>query len=83
MQALHHQQFLQLHQAGSLLLLPNAWDAASAKIFEASGASAVATSSASLAWACGYADGGALPTEELLHACSAARNRPLSSLICG
>jgi 2-methylisocitrate lyase-like PEP mutase family enzyme len=68
MQALHHQQFLKLHQAGSLLLLPNAWDAASAKLFEAAGASAVATSSASLAWACGYADGGALPPEELLHA---------------
>ncbi len=71
MRALHHQQFLQLHQApGSILLLPNAWDAASAKTFEASGAAAVATSSASLAWACGYADGGALPPEELLHAVS-------------
>jgi hypothetical protein len=69
MRALHHQQFLKLHQVpGSLLLLPNAWDAASARIFEASGATAVATSSASLAWACGYADGGALPPEELLHA---------------
>lgn len=69
MRALHHQQFLQLHQApAGLLLLPNAWDAASARIFEASGAAAVATSSASLAWACGYADGGALPPEELLHA---------------
>lgn len=69
MRALHHQQFLELHQAPHcVLLLPNAWDAASARIFEASGATAVATSSASLAWACGYADGGALPPEELLHA---------------
>lgn len=68
---LHHAQFLQLHQASSMiLLLPNAWDAASAKLFEASGAAAVATSSASLAWACGYADGGALPPDELLHAVS-------------
>jgi 2-methylisocitrate lyase-like PEP mutase family enzyme len=71
MRALHHQQFLTLHQApNKLLLLPNAWDAASARIFEASGATAVATSSASLAWACGYADGGALPPKELLHAVS-------------
>jgi 2-methylisocitrate lyase-like PEP mutase family enzyme len=69
MQTLHHQQFAQLHQApNGILLLPNAWDAASAKIFEASGAKAVATSSASLAWACGYADGGALPPDELLDA---------------
>ncbi|WP_457282578.1 isocitrate lyase/PEP mutase family protein [Polaromonas sp. P5_D5] len=69
MQVLHHQQFAQLHQAPhGVLLLPNAWDAASAKIFEASGAKAVATSSASLAWACGYADGGALPPDELLDA---------------
>ncbi|MEO7886490.1 MAG: isocitrate lyase/phosphoenolpyruvate mutase family protein, partial [Polaromonas sp.] len=69
MQALHHQQFVQLHQAPhGVLLLPNAWDAASVKIFEASGAKAVATSSASLAWACGYADGGALPPDELLDA---------------
>jgi len=69
MQALHHAQFLKLHQAPSgILLLPNAWDAASARIFEASGAVAVATSSASLAWACGYADGGALPPHELLDA---------------
>ena len=69
MRALHHQQFLKLHQAAdNILLLPNAWDAASAKLFEASGAAAVAISSASLAWACGYADGGALPPEELLHA---------------
>lgn len=68
MQTLHHQQFTQLHQSpDSILLLPNAWDAASAKIFEASGAKAIATSSASLAWACGYADG-ALPPGELLDA---------------
>jgi 2-methylisocitrate lyase-like PEP mutase family enzyme len=69
MQALHYKQFAQLHQApNGVLLLPNAWDAASAKIFEASGAKAIATSSASLAWACGYADGGALPPDELLDA---------------
>lgn len=69
MQTQHHQQFAQLHQApNGILLLPNAWDAASARIFEASGARAVATSSASLAWACGYADGGALPPDELLDA---------------
>lgn len=68
-QAALHQQFAQLHStAGQLLLLPNAWDAASAKLFEASGAQAIATSSASLAWARGYADGSALPHSELISA---------------
>ena len=69
MQTRHHKQFAELHQTpNGILLLPNAWDAASAKLFEASGAKAVATSSASLAWACGYADGGGLPPDELLDA---------------
>ncbi len=40
-----------------MLLLPNAWDAASAALMEDAGAKAVATSSAAVAWARGYADG--------------------------
>lgn len=61
-------QFQALHRAASPLLLPNAWDAASARLFEQAGAAAIATSSASLAWSLGHADGGALPPEELLAA---------------
>lgn len=61
-------RFQALHLAPAPLLLPNAWDAASARLFELAGASAIATSSASLAWSLGYADGGALPPEELLAA---------------
>jgi 2-methylisocitrate lyase-like PEP mutase family enzyme len=60
--------FFALHAADTPLLLPNAWDAASALLFEDAGARAVATSSASLAWSLGYADGGALPPQELLGA---------------
>lgn len=62
------QTFHAQHRAPTPLLLPNAWDAASARLFEQAGASAVATSSASLAWSLGHADGGALPPEELLAA---------------
>jgi 2-methylisocitrate lyase-like PEP mutase family enzyme len=61
-----HARFSALHDHDTPLLLPNAWDAASARLLQECGASAIATSSAAVAWACGYADGGALPREELL-----------------
>lgn len=58
--------FRALHAADRILVLPNAWDAASAALFRSAGAAAIATSSAGLAWCCGYPDGDALPTEDLL-----------------
>ena len=61
-----HAQFVALHDTDIPLLLPNAWDAASARLSQEAGATAVATSSAAMAWALGYADGGRLPREELL-----------------
>jgi len=61
-----HAQFVALHDTDIPLLLPNAWDAASARLWQEAGATAVATSSAAVAWALGYADGGHLPREELL-----------------
>lgn len=54
------QVFHALHGEG-LLILPNAWDAGSARIVEHAGAKAVATSSAAVAWAHGYPDGEAMP----------------------
>jgi 2-methylisocitrate lyase-like PEP mutase family enzyme len=57
--------FHTLHQSG-LLILPNAWDAGSARIIEHAGAKAIATSSAAVAWAHGYPDGEAVPPEALL-----------------
>ncbi len=57
--------FHALHQSG-LLILPNAWDAGSARVIEHAGAKAIATSSAAVAWAHGYPDGEALPQETLL-----------------
>jgi 2-methylisocitrate lyase-like PEP mutase family enzyme len=60
--------FRALHGPGRCLVLPNAWDAASARLAEAAGAQAVATSSAALSWAHGYADGETIPPTTLLAA---------------
>lgn len=53
--------FRQLHAPGKLLILPNAWDAGSARVIEEAGAAAIATTSSGLGWAHGYPDGNALP----------------------
>ncbi|MVM31369.1 isocitrate lyase/phosphoenolpyruvate mutase family protein [Spirosoma sp. HMF4905] len=50
-------KFISLHRQAKPLILPNAWDAASAKVIEASGALAIATTSAGVAWSLGYPDG--------------------------
>jgi len=58
--------FRKLHAAPGMLVLPNAWDAGSARLIESVGARAIATTSAGVAWARGYPDGDALPIELLL-----------------
>src|SRR5580704_7403795 len=60
--------FRALHATGKLLILPNAWDAGSARLAEDCGAKAIATSSAAVCWAHGYADGETMPTAILLAA---------------
>lgn len=57
------QTFRSLHQQPTVLRLPNAWDAGSARLFESLGATAIATTSAGVAWSQGYADGGVLPVD--------------------
>jgi 2-methylisocitrate lyase-like PEP mutase family enzyme len=57
--------FLALH-AGPGFVLPNAWDAGSARILEQVGFPAIATTSAGIAWACGVPDGGALDRDTML-----------------
>jgi hypothetical protein len=42
------------------------WDAGSARLIEAQGASAIATTSAGFAWALGYPDGRMLPFDEVI-----------------
>jgi 2-methylisocitrate lyase-like PEP mutase family enzyme len=59
------QVFRGLHEHG-LLVLPNAWDAGSARLMESVGARAIATSSAAVAWSHGYPDGDLLPVDRLV-----------------
>jgi len=58
--------FRKLHDGPDVLVLANAWDAASAAIIADAGAKAVATSSAAVAWAYGYADGDVLPVDKVV-----------------
>jgi 2-methylisocitrate lyase-like PEP mutase family enzyme len=61
----HGADFLALH-AGSGFVIPNAWDAGSARILEGVGFPAIATTSAGIAWSSGVPDGGALGLETML-----------------
>jgi len=60
--------FRNLHRGPSLLLLPNAWDAISARICAAAGFPSIATTSGGVSWALGYADGEAAPWPEVVAA---------------
>jgi len=60
--------FRKLHQGPRPLVLPNAWEAGSARLIQSCGAQAIATTSAGLAWSHGYADGGAFPAGVLFEA---------------
>src|ERR1700722_2722709 len=62
--------FRELHKNTTPLRLPNAWDAGSARLFESQGATAIATTSAGVAWALGYQDGRLLPVDEVIGAAS-------------
>jgi 2-methylisocitrate lyase-like PEP mutase family enzyme len=54
--------FRELHAEGPVpLVLVNVWDAASAKLVEAAGAHALATSSSAISWSLGFPDGNQLP----------------------
>lgn len=55
-----------LHHGPEILVLPNAWDCASARVFEELGYPAIATTSAGVAFAWGYADGQNIPAKEML-----------------
>jgi 2-methylisocitrate lyase-like PEP mutase family enzyme len=63
--------FRALHAPGNLLVLPNAWDAASARLFEEGGAQAIATTSSGVAWSQGYPDGNAMPPAVVVAAVAA------------
>ncbi len=57
-----------LHRPGHPLVLINAWDCASARILAEAGAPAVATTSAGIAFSCGYPDGEKISRDLMLEA---------------
>jgi 2-methylisocitrate lyase-like PEP mutase family enzyme len=65
-QAEKAEKFRKLHHGPQMLLLPNAWDVASARILEECGHPAIATSSAAVAYSLGYADGQRISRGEML-----------------
>lgn len=60
------ERFRSMHDARRVLLLPNAWDAGSARLFASLGFDAVATTSGGLAWSLGYPDGEHAPLADVL-----------------
>ena len=59
-------QFHQLHHNNELLVLPNIWNPLGALLLEETGYKAIATASASVAYANGYQDGEKIPFDELI-----------------
>ena len=72
-------RFQELHAEG-LFLLPNPWDVGSARLLEARGFEALATTSAGLAWSLGRLDGSVTRAELVAHvaAVSEATTLPLN-----
>ena len=67
-QAAKARRFQELHRGPKILVIVNAWDAASARIFEHAGALAVGTGSAGIAFSHGYPDNDRIPREVILAA---------------
>jgi 2-methylisocitrate lyase-like PEP mutase family enzyme len=60
--------FRAMHTGGGVLSLPNVWDVASARIVEDAGFSAIATTSAGIAFALGFPDGQKIAAEQMIAA---------------
>ena len=65
-QAVKANLFRDLHRGSKVLLLPNAWDVATARVLEQTGIAAIATTSAGIAFALGYPDGQKISRKEML-----------------
>lgn len=59
--------FLELHHSGKLLILPNIWNVIGVKLLESQGFKAIATASASVAFANGFNDGEEIRFDHLLN----------------
>src|SRR5687767_14124964 len=62
------ERFRAMHRPGEPVVLPNVWDASSARAFVEAGFGALATSSAAVAEALGYADEEGTPPDEMFAA---------------
>jgi len=69
--------FRALHRPGEPLVMPNAWDAGSAKLFASLGFAAIATTSSGFAATLGRPDGGVTREEALAHTAALAAATPL------
>jgi 2-methylisocitrate lyase-like PEP mutase family enzyme len=61
-------RFLALHRGSRTLVLPNAWDGGSARLFEQAGFAALGTTSAGIAISLGYPDGERISRDEMIAA---------------
>jgi 2-methylisocitrate lyase-like PEP mutase family enzyme len=75
------ERFLALHHGDRPLLLPNAWDAGTARLFESMGFEAVATTSSGFASTLGRLDGSVTRDEAIAHSAAmvAATDLPVSA----
>lgn len=75
-------RFASLHDGPGILLLPNAWDVASALLMQRAGFPAIATTSAGIGYSLGYPVGEKMPRDEMLRAIERMSSRlsvPLSA----
>jgi len=76
-QAQRAEHFLALHRPGHPLLLPNPWDAGSARLFASLGFESLATTSSGFAATLGRLDGSVTRDEALAHAAAIVAATPL------
>jgi len=70
-------RFAELHARDGIFVMPNPWDAGSAKLLAGCGAEALATTSAGFAWTLGRLDGRVARDELVAHVAQVAAATPL------
>ena len=70
-------RFAELHARDGIFVMPNPWDAGSAKLLAGCGAEALATTSAGFAWTLGRLDGRVARDELVAHVAQVATATPL------
>lgn len=76
-QILKAQAFRKMLDRSAILVLPNAWNAVTARLFARLGFAAVATASGGVAWSLGYPDGEHAPLAEVVAAPCGTRARSM------